>query len=150
MKKVIVCDIDGTLADCSHRLHYIKQDPPDWRGFCSPKEVIKDEVIQGVADVLKAFACHQTYFEIVLCTGRDEGSRDATLSWLRQKRIPWDVLLMRAKGDLRHDSAVKPELLAQAGYMPDKVLAIFEDRTCMVDRWRELGYTCFQVANGDF
>jgi FMN phosphatase YigB (HAD superfamily) len=32
---IYIFDIDGTLADISHRLHFIQQEPKDWRGFYS-------------------------------------------------------------------------------------------------------------------
>lgn len=56
--------------------------------------------------------------------------------------------------DTRHDTVVKPELLEKA-FKEDridksKVLCILEDRNSMVRKWRELGYTCLQVAEGDF
>ena len=31
-----------------------------------------------------------------------------------------------------------------------KILVVLEDRNSMVKRWRELGYTCLQVNDGDF
>jgi hypothetical protein len=29
----ILVDIDGTLADCTHRLHHIQKQPKDWDAF---------------------------------------------------------------------------------------------------------------------
>ncbi len=40
--KYIVFDIDGVLADCSHRLHYIQGDNKDYESFYSYDEVLKD------------------------------------------------------------------------------------------------------------
>lgn len=31
--KYIIVDLDGTLANIDHRLHYIKQNKPDWNAF---------------------------------------------------------------------------------------------------------------------
>lgn len=33
MKSVYVFDIDGTLADLTHRLHHIQKQPKDWDAF---------------------------------------------------------------------------------------------------------------------
>jgi hypothetical protein len=148
MKNVIVFDIDGTLANCDHRLHYLERVPQDWEGFCNPIEVVKDVVIADVARIYRAMT--PIKWEFVLCTGREETSREATHAWLWRNNLPFDRLLMRAEGDFRHDTQVKPELLSRAGCRPDNVIAIFEDRSCVVDKWRELGYTCFQVAKGDY
>jgi hypothetical protein len=57
---------------------------------------------------------------------------------------------MRPNGDLRHDTEVKPELLATAGITPENTVCILEDRNSMVKKWRELGFTCLQVEDGDF
>ena len=29
----VICDIDGTVADCSHRLHWIQSKPKNWKAF---------------------------------------------------------------------------------------------------------------------
>jgi hypothetical protein len=31
--KAVIIDIDGTLADTTHRLHHIKSKPPNWDAF---------------------------------------------------------------------------------------------------------------------
>ena len=38
-----VIDIDGTVADISHRQSLIEQDPPDWDTFFDPDLVMKDK-----------------------------------------------------------------------------------------------------------
>ncbi len=40
--KYIAFDIDGVLADCSHRLHYIQGDDKDYDKFYSDEEILKD------------------------------------------------------------------------------------------------------------
>lgn len=64
-------------------------------------------------------------------------------------RLP---ILYRNDGDTRHDTIVKPELLDEyLGQHPDyRVAFILEDRNSMVAKWRELGFKCLQVAEGDF
>lgn len=68
------------------------------------------------------------------------------------KATAYAPILFREDGDTRHDMVVKPELLE--AYMKENYkkppFAIFEDRDSMVAKWRELGYTCFQPAEGDF
>jgi hypothetical protein len=41
-------------------------------------------------------------------------------------------------------------LLAKAGIPLDEIAFVLEDRNSMVKKWRELGLTCLQVAEGDF
>lgn len=146
MKNIVVVDIDGTIAKVGDRLKYLQQAKKDWDSFyehCDEDEPIKD-VISIIEDL---------YFEghnIVFCTGRRESVRFKTVAWIQKNCFSKFDLLMRPDGDFRHDTMVKPELLATAGYTPDKVLCIFEDRDSMVSRWRDLGYRCLQVDRGDF
>lgn len=155
MKNVIVVDIDGTIADIEHRLHHIKKDRPDWEAFHAPEELAKDKPIQNVLDIIEEFGkAEDDYYRYVVCTGRSELCREATEAWLKQYVCLGlcypDKVLMRPAGDFRPDTEVKPEILKAAGYTPDRVAIIFEDRTSVVKKWRELGYMCFQVANGDY
>jgi hypothetical protein len=61
---------------------------------------------------------------------------------------------MRKEGDFRPDDEVKPELLndflEKSKLNKDVILMVFEDRNIMVKKWREMGLTVAQVAEGDF
>ena len=145
---IIVVDIDGTIAKVGDRLKYLQQEKKDWDAFyehCDEDEPI-DEMCQLVADL---FVLGR---DIVFCTGRRESVREKTKNWLTQNVISTydDELLMRKDGDWRHDTEVKPELLQKAGITPDDVYIILEDRDSMVAKWRELGYRCLQVNDGNF
>lgn len=147
-KNIIVVDIDGTIAKVGDRLKYLQQEKKDWDAFyehCDEDEPI-DEMCQLVADL---FVLGR---DIVFCTGRRESVREKTRNWLTQNVISTydDELLMRKDKDWRHDTEVKPELLAKASITPDDVYFILEDRDSMVAKWRELGYRCLQVADGKF
>jgi hypothetical protein len=149
--KTIVIDIDGTLAKVGDRLKYLQTSPKDWDSFYSA--CFDDEPIAPVVDLVCRLAPH--YF-LVFCTGRRESVREQTTKWLKKhlrpvNRTPFNaLLLMRPDNDHRHDTVVKPELLQAHGVTPEEVAFILEDRNSMVAKWRELGYTCFQVADGDF
>ena len=147
-KNIIVVDIDGTIAKVGDRLKYLQQEKKDWDAFyehCDEDEPI-DEMCQLVADL---FVLGR---DIVFCTGRRESVREKTRNWLTQNIMSTfdSELLMRKDGDWRHDTEVKPELLQKAGITPDKVYFILEDRDSMVAKWRELGYRCLQVNDGNF
>ena len=57
---------------------------------------------------------------------------------------------MRTLGDMRKDSIVKQELYEQNILGKFNVSFILDDRQQVVDMWRSLGLTVFQVAEGDF
>jgi hypothetical protein len=149
-KKFVVVDIDGTLADAKHRIHLIEQEPQDRAEFV--RRSIDDPAHQDIVDLVVAL---NGYFKIIFCTGRSREDLGVTVQWLKS-HFPVgvcthpDVILMRDRGDDRHDSEVKAELLARVGLTPADVLCILDDRTSVVKNWRRLGYTCLQVAEGDF
>lgn len=149
-KKIILVDIDGTLADLTHRLHFITKEKPNWDAF--HEECDKDKPIHGVVNIVNNLLLLPQY-EIVFCTARPEKVRNKTFFWLK-KHIPGIVpnvrLLMRKNGDFRHDAEVKPELLQEAGIELSQIEFVLEDRNSMVKKWREMGLTCLQVAEGDF
>lgn len=134
-----VFDLDGTLADCSHRLHHLER--KDWRAFFAA--CAKDKLIEHVRTVLWGLAAGGHRIEI--WSGRSDECRSETVAWLEDNDIGFDALLMRKAGDHRPDDNVKREFLQ--GARPD---LIFEDRSRVVDMWRAEGIPCFQVAAGDF
>lgn len=147
--KWVVFDIDGVLADPTHRLCHIKKSEPDWRMFFGL--VSQDTPRLKEIEILKLFS---QYANIVLLTGRSDECMEATNQWLRAHKIPWAAFYMRTKGDHRPDYVIKPELLrrfqADQGCSDEDIMAIFEDRTGVVQVWREMGFTCFQNAEGNF
>jgi phosphoglycolate phosphatase-like HAD superfamily hydrolase len=148
-------DIDGTLADCSHRLHHIKGEKKDWEAFYDGCP--DDEPIMAVLHVAQALQRDRgrspgtaNGAEIVFMTGRSERCRKDTRTWLLWWGLRPISLYMRADGDHRTDDVVKKEMLDRVradGFAP--ILA-FEDRTRVVEMFRANGVPCAQVAPGDY
>ena len=140
-----VFDLDGTLSIVGNRLKYIQQRPKDWDAFYA--NCFEDKLNKPVAEIYEALY-HQS-FHLKVVTGRREDTRDMTHDWFKKNElIVYDHdLHMRADGDRRPDTEVKLELIT--GFSQE-IRAIFEDRTVMVNKWRELGHVCLQVAAGDF
>lgn len=149
-KYYLLVDIDGTLSDASNRAKtYLEGDKPDWGGFYAACG--EDAPIRRVIAIIEALS---RAYDIVFCTGRRKSCEEATREWLARyaPSLMHAPILFRKDGDTRHDTAVKPELLE--AYMKEshkkQPYAVFEDRDSMVAKWRELGYTCFQPAAGNF
>jgi hypothetical protein len=143
----IIVDIDGTLANGSHRQHLLNQIPKDWKTYQTLAHL--DTVHQPIVDLVRNLYeyCEAT---IILCTGRGEQERKLTVAWLHANKIPFHYLYMRAEKDYRADDVIKLELLdkmIEEGLNPSLVL---DDRARVVAAWRRRGLTCLQVAEGDF
>ena len=68
--------------------------------------------------------------------------------WLDKFKVPFQLLKMRPADDFTPDEKLKRQWIAE--YDLANILCVFDDRKKVVDMWRELGLTCFQVAPGDF
>lgn len=143
MSDFYVFDLDGTLADCTHRLHYL--DRKDWRAFFA---ACGDDVpIEHTLGILRALrVCRQ---RVEIWSGRSDEVRAETEEWLDRQAVNPEILTrMRVAGDHRPDKVVKREFLIDCG--DERPTLIFEDRKRVVDMWRGEGISCFHVASGEF
>ncbi len=144
--KVLVCDIDGTVADLSHRRQWVATKPKNWKAFETTMHL--DEPMSRVISLVQSL--HNLGTQVIYCSGRGEQNRDVTQKWLDDNELPQGPLYMRKAKDYRSDDIVKRELLDEMrwdGYEPDLVL---DDRDRVVAMWRDEGIETIQVAKGDF
>lgn len=142
-KKIVVFNLDGTIANIEHRVHFIQGEKKDWVSFFSA--CIHDKPIPWMIEIMRCF--DQLNYMIYIVTGRSSIVEAETRNWLIENDVPCDSFIMRNQGDFRHDVLVKPELIAD---LKDRIFFIVEDRNSMVNKWRELGYNVLQCADGDF
>lgn len=147
MKSIYLWDLDGTLANLEHRLHFIKQDKPDWDGFfkaCGEDEAIQENI--GLFQDLKTLG-HVCW----IVSGRSDAVRETTEAWLDANFVFHDKLFMRKAGDHRPDTQIKKEILDSFTQSDRSLIkGVFDDRASVVKMWRNEGLTCYQVADGRF
>jgi hypothetical protein len=149
---LVVFDIDGTLANIEHRLDYVRSKPKNWKAFDAG--IPNDKVNEPVAAIFRTFLTRVglgNAVDIVLASGRNERSRQATEDWLYENGlIGYQKLYMRKADDFRGDDIVKQEILADIvrdfGRKPDMV---FDDRPRVVRMWRRNGIFVFDVYQGE-
>jgi len=160
---VFIMDLDGVLADTSHRNHHLLSQPIDWDAFCG--DCGKDELIPAGATLynLLVTQCRQLGHLIQnneleadipfvdVMTGRPERFREPTMKWFEASGLLLPrAVHMRPDDDHRPDSVLKIEMYERIYKDQETVLAVFEDRDRCVKAWREAGVTCYQVAEGKF
>lgn len=139
LPSVILCDIDGTIA------HMDGRSPYDWH------KVGTDKPDRAVIDILTTYSTIDPEDpKIILFSGRDGVCENETREWLGRHGVSYDELFMRTPDDNRKDYIIKRELYEQHIKGKYNVLFVLDDRTQVVDQWRELGLKCLQVAPGDF
>ena len=109
----------------------------------------------------------QQGYEIVIFSGRNDRSFHNTKKWLDKHDIPYDLLVLRpdkfqkeswpiadgnpatTKMRFMPDEILKKEMLDTFVDI-DEVFCVFDDRKKVVDMWRDLGLTCFEVEEAHF
>lgn len=143
--KIVICDIDGTIADTEHRTHFVTQPVKDWKGFFEAMD--KDPVRLDVQKILIDY--YNQGCTVVFMSGRPDTYRDRTLDWLQHNNLTFAfTLIMRRANDKRDDTEVKRQMLHT--YFPEKnnIQAVIDDRPSVIRMWREEGLTVLDVGKG--
>lgn len=158
-----IFDLDGTLADCSHRNHLVHGDgKPDWDAYFAA--CLDDKPINHMRQLYTTLS---RTAHVMIWTGRNGSVSTQTLDWLRKHNFPlsrglydvshpsdswWQSLVtMRAPHCRMPDDQLKLLWLQRLRKMYTGPIMVFEDRKRVVDMWRsQPGVFCCQVAEGDF
>ena len=146
MTKVIVFDIDGTLANIEHRRSFVATKPKNWKAFNAG--IVNDTPHEDIVWLTRHLFSHNT--RIVLCSGRGEEHRDVTENQMKEFGVTHDKLYMRPAKDHRPDYIIKVELLQQIRAEFGEPFLWFDDRDQVVNAIRAEGVRVLQVAPGDF
>ena len=142
-KRICIFDIDGTLANCDHRLHHVKNKPKNWDAFYDG--CMNDLVIWPVAEMLELFS---KYYLIYIVTGRPERNRVLTESWLEYHKIYFDKLIMRGDRDFRKSPDYKSSVCDKIEAEGNKIFLAVEDRKDCINMFIDRGIYTFDVSNG--
>jgi predicted kinase len=153
-KRVVICDLDGTIANIDHRLQYASGETKDWGKFFAG---IKDDLPRrDVLDQVSSL-CAETDSHLIFVSARPENYREETVEWIAHNTFPlhfkyispnnsW-LLLMREANDKRDDVLVKSEIYDK--YLKNlDIVAVFDDRPKVIRMWREKGLNTIDVGKG--
>ncbi len=140
-KPVVIVDLDGTIADIRHRLHFV-QGPGKkrWKRFFQAQESDLP-VVSVLAKVRELSREH----EIVIVTARPDLCRDGTERWLEKHKVPYSRMFMRPAEDRRPDYVVKAEILRKIG--KERVVLVFDDRPLVCRMYREAGLKVVEIES---
>lgn len=145
--EAIIVDLDGTLAH------------PNGRGWFDYKDIIFDLVDKEVARTL--FLYKEKGFKILIVTARENKTFDGpiyncintlelTERWLKENKIHYDEIFIRDEFDIRKDNEVKLDLFNQKIRNNFNVQLVLEDRSLVVELWRNLRIKCYQTQEGNY
>lgn len=140
LPKCVICDIDGTLADLNGR------DPYDASTCCD--DLPRAHVVTALNAL--ASACRG---RIIFVSGRPDDNLEMTREWLKKHVYEFSSdsrLYMRKSGDSRKDTIVKREIFEEFIDPNYRVMAVIDDRPCVIRMWQSLGFSdrIFNVGDG--
>lgn len=132
-KPIILCDIDGTIADGTHREHHLVREKKNWKSYYSLLH-LDDPIFDIIHRVNRLSEDHT----ILVVSGRPDTYGKETLKWLRENAcLTFDHLFMRAGNDKREDSIIKKEILDK---LPkEQIVQVFDDRPRVCRMWESEG-----------
>ncbi len=143
-KGYVLVDIDGTIADISHRRHHVQGEKKNWGAFFADME--DDTVREDVMEIVRK--ADQEGYELFLVSGRPNTYRNSTIKWLNDNEIGkyFAGLIMREEFDKRPDTETKLDILKLFGF--DNVAYVIDDRPSVIRMWRENGVKVIDVGGG--
>ena len=145
-KPFVLCDIDGTIADCEHRRIFVKDEVKNWKGFFGAMAI--DLPIKTTLDLLEEYK--KKGHQIILLTARPEDYRKVTEDWLEKfTNINPLTVIMRRKNDTRPETVVKQEMFET--YFKDKyeIETMIDDRPSTIQMWKENNVPVIDVGKGE-
>lgn len=145
-RPVVIVDLDGTLSDGRWRLHLLPDESTRhldsaWATF--NLAAADDPAFKDTIDVVNNLGM---FCEIIILTGRGAIAREVTEVWLAQNGVDYDQLIMRDIGDSRKDTVVKAEIINELRSKGRKILCAFDDLPHIVDMFRSMGITTYEVT----
>ena len=143
---IIVCDLDGTIANNEHRLQYLETRPKDWESFYNA-EHMKNDVPFPQAQLVFRKIMAVPSIHMVFLTGRPVRTQGVTAWWL-YANYGWNVvyedqasaflgsparpglalMLMRSDTDRRTADVYKEQKVQALGSLrPDEAFLFIDD-----------------------
>lgn len=144
LKNIVVCDIDGTVADGEHRVHHLEGEKKDWKTYFSLMGGDRPQHEVYTAAMEEAVANDG---ELIFVSARPEDYRKETEDWLHKHGMDYMHLIMRPQGNKRPDTEVKQKVLDK--YLKNyNIVKVYDDRPAVIRMWRENGLKVEDVGNG--
>ncbi len=148
-QKVILIDIDGTIANIDHRKHLILGETPDWDAFY--KACVDDTPIVAMIKVIKGDLEGNSAIPVFV-TGRSDLVRRETAEWLDKYFFDGDLqdrnpaLHMRVHGDHQEDFELKKGFVNSLSEF--EILGAYEDRPQVIRMYEELKIPVIDTGPG--
>lgn len=143
MNKIVIVDLDGTLANVDHRLNLVRRKKKWFDRFYDlcHKDKINEWCKELILGMLSAG------HEIKIVSARPQKTFMVTGKWLLDNGIPSTRVtlnLLRKDMDFTPDNELKQKWVNSKAVDKSRVLFVVDDRQRVVDMWRKEGLICLQ------
>ncbi len=131
-KNIVICDIDGTVANNDHRQHLL-QGFKTWDKFFAhlSEDLPISEVIEFVINL------HDEGKDVVFVTGRPARYEKSTRKWL-EKYFNFEIkLFMRKDQDNRNKIEIKKEIFLE-NFKPKDIFLVIDNDRDLIKMWQSL------------
>jgi predicted kinase len=162
-KKVLICDLDGTLFNCNHRLHYIKPEDKipygststnvyqfkrgkkDWKKF--HRSSVYDGIINETRDFIIKTLQETPDIKLIFLTGRPEAYLTISVDKLLEFGIiEFETIIMRENNDYRSSVEYKKSIIDL--YFSDCELVIYiDDDINVINALKKGNYKNFDIIH---
>lgn len=152
MKKTIIVDLDGTLANIDHRVALVRRKDKKFTEFYNLCE--KDKVNTWCKELIMAMK--DAGFRVMIVSARPKWLFMKTVKWLIKNGIESEASkgtvelhLLRDEQDYTPDFQLKLNWLKSGPPAPamEEIFFVVDDRARVVQMWREQGLVCLQCAD---
>lgn len=158
-KRLAIIDIDVTIADLSHREHFINRPrrQQDWKSFLHPWNVGRDRLQPGACEAIKKLMASD--YKVIFLTGRNSGLMEVTKTWIRnsigvdtytygEKEGRRALLIMRPEGNNEPATLFKGRQINKIlKTLRPTIVFAFDDDPYMWPEYERRGFIVFRAPD---
>lgn len=135
-------DLDGTLANIDHRLHFVTGEKKNYDAFYG---AVSGDTVNDWCRLTMALFEKQG-FKVIIVSARRQNTEETTRYWLAENNVKYSRLeLLRPDGDSTPDQELKRAWLKSYG--AERVIFVVDDREKVCRMWREEGLTVLRCSD---
>ena len=141
MKDIILCDIDGTVANNDHRQHYL-QGNKDWEGFFS--DLSNDVPIYPVINLVNEESIKGK--KIIFLTGRPERYREPTQKWL-ERYFNFSLQILMRPNENKKNKLIAKEEIFSTNFSKNEISYVIDNDKELLNMWKAMGLKTVDVKD---
>lgn len=139
--KIVIFDLDGTLANTTHRNALIDG---SFEGYHNFHVRCMDDTLYGTTATIAKILNRSDYLFWVV-TSRPIEVLEKTRAWFFAYNVVPDNIIMRPIGNTQTGAELKRSWIRDGTLPKERIFCVFDDDEASVAMWREEELVCFQA-----